>query len=107
MLRVRIICCRLQFTLHTTGKRSISLTALVTGGNRGIGLQVCKQLAINGHHVIMTTRKLENGLAALQKHFDKDGRGRVQLLELDITDSSSISAAVQKKFKIDMFHWMS
>src|SRR5437764_434391 len=31
-------------------------TALVTGANRGIGLEVCRQLARQGHDVILTAR---------------------------------------------------
>ena len=31
-------------------------TALVTGGNRGIGLEVCRQLAARGLHVVLTGR---------------------------------------------------
>ena len=36
---------------------------LVTGGNRGIGLEICRQLSREGHKVIMGSRKLKNGLA--------------------------------------------
>ena len=39
-------------------------TALVTGANRGIGLEVCRQLAAAGVQVILTSRDPEAGLRA-------------------------------------------
>ena len=32
------------------------MTILVTGGNKGIGLEICRQLAKSGHHVILSAR---------------------------------------------------
>ena len=40
---------------------------LVTGGNRGIGLEICHQLAELGNEVIMGTRDLEKGKLAAEK----------------------------------------
>jgi NAD(P)-dependent dehydrogenase (short-subunit alcohol dehydrogenase family) len=34
-------------------------TVLVTGSNRGIGLEICSQLAARGDHVTATCRKLK------------------------------------------------
>lgn len=39
---------------------------LVTGGNRGIGLEVCKQLAQQGHTVLLGSRELSKGQQAAQ-----------------------------------------
>ena len=39
-------------------------TALVTGANRGIGLEVCRQLAAAGVRVVLTSRDPEAGLRA-------------------------------------------
>ena len=40
---------------------------LVTGGNRGIGLEICRQLSMLGHSVIMGSRDLESGKLAAEK----------------------------------------
>jgi NAD(P)-dependent dehydrogenase (short-subunit alcohol dehydrogenase family) len=63
---------------------------LVTGGNRGIGLEICRQLAAMGHHVIMGSRDLQKGLAAA-----KGLPGKVDVRQLDVSDESSISACAQ------------
>jgi NAD(P)-dependent dehydrogenase (short-subunit alcohol dehydrogenase family) len=34
----------------------MSIISLVTGGNRGIGREVCRQLAERGHTVLLTAR---------------------------------------------------
>lgn len=42
-------------------------TALVTGGNRGIGLEVCRQLAARGLRVVLTARDPKDGASAAKK----------------------------------------
>lgn len=61
--------------------------ALITGGNRGIGYAVCKELALGGCHVILTSRNEEDGLRAVTKlksNYDAVFR------KLDITDIKDI-----------------
>jgi NAD(P)-dependent dehydrogenase (short-subunit alcohol dehydrogenase family) len=41
--------------------------AVVTGGNRGIGLEICRQLAHAGMHVILTARDEAKGKTAAKK----------------------------------------
>jgi (+)-neomenthol dehydrogenase len=58
--------------------------AVVTGANRGIGFEVCRQLAGQGIHVILTSRDEGKGTAACQK---LKGHGLdVRYHQLDVTD---------------------
>jgi NAD(P)-dependent dehydrogenase (short-subunit alcohol dehydrogenase family) len=61
--------------------------ALVTGGNRGIGLEVCRQLLDHGYRVVLGSRDLQVGRRAA---------GELDLLvcQLDVTDDASVAAAV-------------
>ena len=66
--------------------------ALVTGANKGIGLEVVRQLAQNGFFVYLGCRSLENGSAAIKKLKD-DGIDNVEAVQLNVTDQGSVSAA--------------
>ena len=46
--------------------------ALVTGANRGLGLETSNQLHQQGFHVILTSRKESAGMAATKK-LDPEG----------------------------------
>lgn len=65
-------------------------TALVTGGNRGIGLEVCRGLGERGLRVLLAARQLEEGerAAAELRAAGLD----VQARALDVTDGASVEA---------------
>jgi NAD(P)-dependent dehydrogenase (short-subunit alcohol dehydrogenase family) len=67
--------------------------AVVTGGNRGIGLEVCRQLGARGLRVVLTSRDLARGRAAAA-HLAADGLD-VQAHALDVTDSASVRALAE------------
>lgn len=67
-------------------------SALVTGANKGIGLEVVKQLAKNGYFVYMGCRSLTRGLSAVEK-LKAEGLGNIEALQIDVTDQTSIDAA--------------
>ena len=62
--------------------------AIVTGGNRGLGLETCRQLAISGRPVLLTARNEEAGQAASDT-LRKEGLD-VSFHPLDVTNTSSI-----------------
>jgi NAD(P)-dependent dehydrogenase (short-subunit alcohol dehydrogenase family) len=64
--------------------------AIVTGGNRGIGLEVCRQLAVSGQHVVLGSRSAAAGEAAARS---LSARGvTVEPHPLDVTDAESVDA---------------
>ncbi len=67
-------------------------SAFVTGANKGIGLEVVRQLAQNGFFVYMGSRNLESGSAAVEK-LNAEGIGHVEAIQLDVTDPESVKAA--------------
>ncbi len=64
--------------------------ALVSGGNRGIGLAVCEGFARRGVQVFMGCRDLAEGIAAVERR----QLTRVQPIQLDVCSEASMSAAV-------------
>lgn len=64
-------------------------TALVTGANRGIGLEICRQLAARGFRVLLTSRDVAKGRAAAAG-LAQDGLS-VDVHPLDVSDAASIS----------------
>ena len=69
--------------------------ALVTGANRGIGLEITKQLLSSGIKVIATARAIENFPF---DQIDNTYKSNIQVLPLDLTDDVSIE---QLCFELD------
>ncbi|TKW05628.1 hypothetical protein SEVIR_7G188800v4 [Setaria viridis] len=64
--------------------------AVVTGGNKGIGLEVCRQLAGAGITVVLTARDEKRGAAAVEK-LREAGLSDVIFHQLEITDAPSVA----------------
>lgn len=65
-------------------------TALVTGANRGLGLEFTRQLLARGGHVIATAR--EPGRAAALNALAGEYPGRLRILPLDVSDREAIKS---------------
>jgi NAD(P)-dependent dehydrogenase (short-subunit alcohol dehydrogenase family) len=65
--------------------------ALVTGANKGIGLQIAKDLALHGFTVLVGSRNLENGETAA-----KSVGGNARAVQLDVTDQASSASAAER-----------
>ena len=64
--------------------------AVVTGGNRGVGREVCRQLALLGFGVVLGSRDLRKGEIAA-KELDPEG-SRILACQLEVDNSVSVAA---------------
>ncbi|WP_088007017.1 oxidoreductase [Indiicoccus explosivorum] len=67
-------------------------TAIVTGGNSGIGFEAAKAFAGRGFRVLLAVRRIGKGHDAVARIQENHPDARVDVQELDIADLSSIRA---------------
>jgi len=67
-------------------------TVLITGANKGIGLETARALAGRGFTVLIGARDAERGLQA-QQALRAKGHDSVRFLPLDVTDAALVAAA--------------
>jgi len=67
---------------------------LITGANRGIGLELVRQASAGGARVFACTRR--PGEATQLKALAKERGGLVEIIELDVADEASIARAAQR-----------
>jgi NAD(P)-dependent dehydrogenase (short-subunit alcohol dehydrogenase family) len=75
----------------TTAKK----IALVTGGNKGIGLEIVRNLAGAGCTVLLGARNAERGQEAVRQ-LKRAGLDDVHFLEIDVTRQETIAAAAKQ-----------
>ncbi len=77
-----------------TGKARV---ALVTGGNRGLGKEVCRQLLARGFSVVLASRDVKKGVAAAGEirasQADQSIGDRLSVIELDVSSDPSVRRA--------------
>ncbi|KAI6702150.1 hypothetical protein NL676_011286 [Syzygium grande] len=65
--------------------------AVVTGANKGIGLEICKQLASNGVFVVLTARDVNRGNEAIET-LASIGISNMVFHPLDVVDRTSVNS---------------
>ena len=75
-----------------TGTKRI---ALVTGGNKGIGLELVRNLSRAGCIVLLGSRNAERGKQAVRA-LEQSGLSDIQLIEIDVAKQDSVTAAAQQ-----------
>ncbi|MDJ0646471.1 MAG: SDR family NAD(P)-dependent oxidoreductase [Flavobacteriaceae bacterium] len=71
-----------------------SKTVLITGANKGIGLEVAKKLGKQGYHIVLTSRNESKGLKALSELEAQNSRAF--FVQMDVSDPESIKRAFSK-----------
>jgi NAD(P)-dependent dehydrogenase (short-subunit alcohol dehydrogenase family) len=72
----------------------VDRVALVTGANRGIGFEICRQLGQRGYVVVLGSRDRERGEVAAAR---LRGEGLdVVGCQLDVADAASVESAVER-----------
>jgi NAD(P)-dependent dehydrogenase (short-subunit alcohol dehydrogenase family) len=69
--------------------------ALVTGGNKGIGLEICRNLSNAGCTVLLAARNVERGQQAVRQ-LEQSGLSDIHFIEIDVTSQDTITAAAQQ-----------
>ena len=86
------------------GKYLEGKTAIVTGGNNGIGLETCKALASAGCRVILCSRSVEKAEKAVAEEILKPGTGgyivddasKIIVKQLDLESFPSIKSFAEE-----------
>ena len=74
---------------------SSRLTAVVTGANKGIGFQICRQLIWAGVSVIITARSAQRGEeATLRLQGEQNGHLIAGFVQMDVADDDSVARSV-------------
>lgn len=75
--------------------RADAYTALVTGSSAGLGAEFARQLAEEGHHLILVARDAGR-LATAAGHLERDYGVTVEVLPADLTDDAGVAAVVAR-----------
>ncbi|XP_016471809.1 short-chain dehydrogenase TIC 32 B, chloroplastic [Nicotiana tabacum] len=80
----------------TDGIDGSNLTAIVTGGASGIGLETARVLALRNVHVIIAARNMEAANEAKQRILKDNNAARVDIEKLDLSSIRSVKAFADK-----------
>lgn len=75
-------------------------TVLITGGSRGIGLEIAKAFAINSNHPLLLIARNESDMLSAKSDLENLGAKKVNILSLDLSDSVAIKKAKFESYNI-------
>ncbi|BAT95376.1 hypothetical protein VIGAN_08208700 [Vigna angularis var. angularis] len=78
----------------TQGIDASNLTAIITGGASGIGLETARVLALRNAHVIIGARNMDSAKEAKQMILGENESARVDILKLDLCSVNSVRTFV-------------
>ena len=74
----------------------VMMTAVVTGANKGIGFEICRQLLMAGVTVIITARSIERGVEATSRlQREPNGNLVAGFVQMDVADHDSVARSVE------------
>ncbi|KAF3333620.1 short-chain dehydrogenase TIC 32 [Carex littledalei] len=86
----------------TEGIDASKLTAIVTGGASGIGLETARVLALRGANVIIAARNMEAASNAKALILEKTPKARVDTIKLDLSSLKSVRAFADEFLSMDL-----
>ncbi|XP_057722481.1 short-chain dehydrogenase TIC 32 B, chloroplastic-like [Arachis stenosperma] len=95
----------------THGIDASNLTAIITGGASGIGLETARVLALRNVHVIIGVRNTVSAKKAKEEIVEQKPSARVDILKLDLCSLTSVASfvhnflALHLPLNILMFHF--
>ncbi|WP_436493053.1 oxidoreductase [Actinokineospora sp. HUAS TT18] len=80
----------------------IGRTAIVTGGNSGLGFQTSRELARHGAHVILTARDADRGAEAVEAIRTEQPDALVETRIVDLADLDTVTAFAATVDRVDL-----
>jgi NAD(P)-dependent dehydrogenase (short-subunit alcohol dehydrogenase family) len=69
-------------------------SVMITGASRGIGLEFVRQHLADGYKVYATCHKIAG--AEQLKALPSDGRGKIDIIEMDVTNAAQVKAVAKR-----------
>ncbi|KAF7818514.1 short-chain dehydrogenase TIC 32, chloroplastic [Senna tora] len=86
----------------TEGIDASNLTAIITGGASGIGLETARVLALRNAHVIIAVRNMESAKEAKQMILQENESARVDIMKLDLCSVTSVRSFADQFLALDL-----
>ncbi|RZR76477.1 hypothetical protein BHM03_00001275 [Ensete ventricosum] len=94
-LRSRLFCDRASIMVGSNEQREMQRVAVITGANKGIGLEIARQLALHGVTVVLTARDEKRGAGAAESLRGSHQFPNVVFHQLDVRDETSVGALAE------------